>query len=82
MPKKELDLAFYQVKIADVFLVIESSLVVHPAASLPIECYNNGGSIIIIKKGETVLDDIASIKINESAGSVLEELVEKLKYQI
>ena len=78
MPKKELDLAFYHAKKTDVFLVIGSSLVVHPAASLPLECYNNGGSVIIINKGETALDDIALIKINDSAGTVLEELVKDL----
>lgn len=79
MPGKELQTAIYQSKKADVFLVIGSSLVVNPAASLPAQCYNNGGSIIIINKGETPFDDIAVLKIDEDINSIMEELINDLE---
>lgn len=78
MPRKELQLALNQASIADVFLVVGSSLVVQPAASLPMKAYENGASVIIINKGETPLDYIASLKINDSVSDILEKLVTKL----
>lgn len=78
MPEKELQIALYHAKKADVFLILGSSLVVHPAASLPMECYAKGGKILIINKGETPLDDIATLKIDDSVGEILEKTVNKL----
>ena len=79
MPEKELNLAKYHAKQSDVFLVLGSSLVVQPAASIPLESYNNGGSIIIVNKGETSLDNIASLKIEQSTGEVLQNVVQNLQ---
>ena len=81
MPEKELKLSYYHAKKTDVFLVIGSSLVVHPAASLPMECYKNGGSIIIINRGETSLDDIATLKIEDSVGDILHQTLGKFQSQ-
>lgn len=82
MPEKELKQAFYHAKKADVFMVLGSSLVVQPASMLPVNCYNNGGSVIIVNKGETPLDNLA-LKIEDNVGNVLKELVDELdtKYQ-
>lgn len=82
MPKRELEQAFYHANKADVFMVLGSSLVVQPASSLPVNCYNNGGSVIIVNKGETPLDNLA-LKIEDNVGNVLKELVDELvtKYQ-
>ncbi len=78
MPEKELKESFYHAKKADVFMVIGSSLVVQPAASLPVECYKNGGSVIIINKGETALDEIASFKIDDDISQIMENLTKEL----
>ena len=79
MPSKELQTAIFHAKRADVFLVIGSSLVVNPAASLPIQCHNNGGSVIIINKGETPLDQIAVLKLDADIGETMEELINELE---
>lgn len=56
---------------ADVMLVVGSSLVVHPAASLPIITMEHGGQVIIVNQGETPLDPVASVKIDADATRIL-----------
>jgi len=63
---------------ADVMLVVGSSLVVHPAASLPIITMEHGGHVIIVSKGETAMDRVASIKIDDDAARVLPGIVAAL----
>ena len=45
------------------------------------ECYKNGGSIIIINRGETSLDDIATLKIEDSVGDILHQTLGKFQSQ-
>jgi NAD-dependent SIR2 family protein deacetylase len=79
MPEKEMIEADYHTSKADVFLVLGSSLVVQPAASFPLVCYENGGKILILNKGETPLDNIATVKIEKNISEILRELVTKIK---
>ncbi len=44
---------------ADLLLVLGSSLVVNPAASLPMFTYQNGGKIVLVNRDSTYLDDKA-----------------------
>ncbi len=44
---------------ADLLLVLGSSLVVNPAASLPLLTYQNGGKIVLVNRDSTYLDDKA-----------------------
>ena len=74
MPEKEMELAINHSKMADVYLVIGSSLVVQPAASLPMYCLNNRGDIIIINIGKTPLDSIASVKIEDKISLTLAKI--------
>lgn len=48
----------------DLLLVLGSSLVVHPAASIPLYTVRNGGKIVIVNDGETHLDDYAALRLN------------------
>ena len=63
---------------ADVMLVVGSSLVVHPAASLPVITLEHGGEVIIVNQGETPLDSAATVKIDADATRVLPTLLEAL----
>lgn len=47
---------------ADLMIVMGSSLVVYPAANLPVITVRNGGRLIIITRGETQLDFMAHRK--------------------
>ena len=56
---------------ADVFLVIGSSLVVQPAASLPVIAKQNGAKLIIINKDPTPLDSMSDLLFHQKATEVL-----------
>ena len=64
---------------ADVMLVVGSSLVVQPAAGLPVLTLEHGGRVIIVNIGDTPLDRAAAIKIDASAAEVLPQLAALLK---
>lgn len=59
----------------DVFLAIGSSLVVYPAASVPVLAKRNGAALVIINREPTGLDGIADLVINAEIGPVLEGFV-------
>ncbi|MGI9374227.1 MAG: SIR2 family NAD-dependent protein deacylase [Hyphomicrobiales bacterium] len=61
----------------DLFLVLGSSLVVQPAATLPLIARNNGAELVIINNQPTPLDAIASQVIHEPLGKSLKKALEK-----
>jgi NAD-dependent deacetylase len=56
---------------ADVFLVLGSSLVVYPAAGLPLLAHRHGARLVILNQTETPLDAAAAIVLREKLGAVL-----------
>jgi NAD-dependent deacetylase len=76
LPGEALEEASQAALECDVFLVIGSSLVVQPAAQLPILAKQRGAQLIIINIGETPLDDLADFVFDESAAVILSELVD------
>ena len=61
-------------KKCDLFLVLGSSLVVYPAANLPIIAKKNNSKLVIINIDPTPFDDIADIVINKNASEVLSNI--------
>ena len=59
---------------ADLFLVLGSSLVVEPAASLPRLARNRGARVVIVNRDETPHDDIADLLLHEGIGGALERI--------
>ena len=59
---------------ADLILVVGSSLVVHPAASLPVVGVDNGAGLAIINKQSTPLDGLADLVLNHSIDEVFAAL--------
>jgi NAD-dependent deacetylase len=57
------------------FLAIGSSLVVYPAAGLPILAKRGGATLVIVNREPTELDAIADLVINGEIGDVLEALI-------
>lgn len=62
-------------KNCDLFLVIGSSLVVYPAANLPIIAKKNKSSLVIINLDATPLDEIADLVINDLASNIFSKLI-------
>jgi NAD-dependent deacetylase len=56
---------------ADLFLAIGSSLVVHPAAGLPLLAKRAGARLAIVNRDETPLDGLADAVVREPIGEVL-----------
>jgi NAD-dependent deacetylase len=63
----------------DLFIAAGSSLVVQPAASLPIIAKNNGAKLAIINIDPTPLDSIADLVINISASEVFSKIVQGIE---
>jgi len=78
IPEKELELSYYHSSLADVFLVVGSSLTVTPAANMPAIALKNSAKLIIINQMETPFDDLADLRFLENASDVLKEIVKKI----
>ncbi|MBN1318083.1 MAG: NAD-dependent protein deacylase [Anaerolineales bacterium] len=76
LPTGVLDEAIKAAKHCDLFLVIGSSLVVQPAASLPVMAKNNGAGLIIVNRDPTPLDSMADFVIRERASVVLSGFID------
>ena len=66
-----LDRAVAASRNCDLFLVVGSSLVVQPAASLPTLAKQNGARLIIINKDRTPLDGMADMVLHTGASAAL-----------
>lgn len=78
LPKEELDRSFKHTKLADVFLMVGSSLITQPAGALPKTAKKNDTKLIFVNRGETALDRLANLRFNESASRVLNEIIKKI----
>ncbi len=79
MPPRETEESFHRARNCDLFIVIGSSLVVQPAASIPLEAKNSGAKLVIINRDPTYHDAYADVVIHGSAGEVMSKILECLK---
>ena len=75
MPALEMERAIRAAQECDVFLAVGSSLVVHPAASLPLVAKQGGARLVIVNRTPTPLDEIADLVIQEEIGTALPSLI-------
>jgi NAD-dependent deacetylase len=75
MPQPAVQEAFALAREADVMLVVGSSLVVYPAADIPVVAARSGARVIVINAEPTPLDGIAELVIRGKSGEVLPEIV-------
>jgi len=64
-------------KNCELFLVLGSSLVVYPAAQLPVIAKENNSLLVIINKDSTPLDDIADLVFHDSTSKILSKSIFK-----
>ena len=76
LPADALDEAAEAAARCDMFLVLGSSLVVQPAAQLPVIAKQRGATLIIINIGETPLDVLADFVFDASASVILSQLLD------
>ena len=81
LPQRTLAQAMQEASECDVMLVIGSSLVVYPAAYVPVQAKQAGAHLVIINKGPTEQDHQADVRIDAAAGATMTKIVERLKDQ-
>jgi NAD-dependent deacetylase len=78
MPPRELMRAAMAAADADGVITVGSTLSVFPAASFPIEVVEGGHPMVIVNRGPTDLDDLATVIVDGAAGETLPKLVGRL----
>jgi NAD-dependent deacetylase len=63
----------------DLCIVIGSSLVVYPAAMMPMYALQAGAKLVIINVGPTEMDGMAWVRIDAKAGEVLPRIIEEVR---
>jgi NAD-dependent deacetylase len=74
LPEEALRRAVALARASDLFLVIGSSLIVNPAARLPVLAKETGARLALINRTPTPLDSLADIRISGEAGPTLAAL--------
>ena len=63
----------------DLFIVVGSTLVVYPAAYMPIYAVQGGARLIIVNLSTTPMDGEAAVLIRAKAGEAMSKIVDKVK---
>ena len=79
LPERDLRLSLEHSRKSYLFIVVGSSLVVTPAADMPLEALRSGAKLVIINQGETPFDHQANLRFNENIGDILPIAVKILK---
>ena len=75
MPVEAMRRAHAASRQCDLFIVLGSSLVVYPAAALPMVAKSNGAALAIINREPTHMDGRADLVLHAEIGGVLREIV-------
>jgi len=78
MPEDKMALAGDEAEACDLMIVLGSSLVVYPAAGIPLFAKQNGAKYVIINRDPTEQDGYADLVLNTEIGPTLTEVVEAL----
>ena len=79
MPEWETAEASRRSEQCDLFIVIGSSLVVHPAAYMPVIAKRAGAKLVIVNRDETACDGMADLIINGPAGPTMAAVLTHVK---
>ncbi len=82
MPERETRESEARSAACDLFLAAGSSLVVYPAAQMPIIAKRGGAKLVILNIGETPHDHYADIVIGEKTGETLSLIVSRVKEKL
>ncbi len=79
MPVDEVERATGLSRKSDLFMVVGSTLLVHPAAAMPGYARANASFLVIVNLSETPYDDVSDVLIQGKAGEVLPEIVSQVR---
>ncbi|MFN4185953.1 MAG: SIR2 family NAD-dependent protein deacylase [Hyphomonas sp.] len=78
MPEDEMARATEEALLADLFLVLGSSLLVYPAASLPLVAKKAGSDLAIVNREATEQDPYADLVLNTDIGPLMRAVMGRL----
>jgi NAD-dependent deacetylase len=78
MPRDETEEAERRARAAELFIVVGSSLVVYPAAHMPVHAKRAGARLVIVNRTPTPQDAEADLLVPDSAGAVLADVAERV----
>lgn len=79
LPRKALEASYQHSQKCDLFVVVGSSLVVTPAATMPRVALEAGARLVIINQGETPFDRLAHLRFWEGIGEILTPAINQFK---
>ncbi len=79
LPLEELELADHHARHCDLMLVLGSSLMVEPAASLVGLALRSGARVVLVNRGETPYDEAVTLRLWTGIGEVIPPAVERVK---
>ena len=82
LPQEVLEEATLRSSNSDLFIVIGSTLVVYPAAYMPIYAHQAGAKLVIINLSSTPMDREATVLIRARAGEAMSQIIAKVKEKI
>jgi NAD-dependent deacetylase len=82
LPQEVLQEASQRSSDCDLFIVVGSTLVVYPAAYMPLYAVRGGAKLIIVNLSDTPLDAQAAVLIRAKAGEAMSKIVERVKEKI
>ena len=78
MPVAEVEKAVDLSRRSDFFMVVGSTLLVQPAAHMPVYAKDNGAFLAIVNLSDTPCDSMCDVLIREKAGGVLQQIVAEI----
>jgi len=82
LPQWVLNEATKRASQCDLCIVIGSTLIVYPAAYIPMYAVEGGAILVIINMGETPMDPRARVRVDAKAGDVMSKVMDKVRKKI
>jgi NAD-dependent deacetylase len=82
LPQDVLQEASQRASDCDLFIVVGSTLIVYPAAYMPLYAVQGGAKLIIVNLSDTPMDAQANVLIRAKAGEAMSKIVEKVKEKL
>lgn len=79
MPEREVKAAIELARASDCFIVVGSTLVVQPAAGIPLYALEAGAFLAIVNLSDTPMDGLAHMLVHEKAGEALNMLADMVQ---
>lgn len=82
LPEKVLKEATFRSYNCDLFMVIGSTLIVYPAAYMPVYAVDSGAKLVIINLSPTPMDKQATVLIRDRAGEAMSRVLHRVREKV